>query len=188
MDRLSAKSTIGKFVFLDQTRYDLGDGLTILGCTLFSRVTPGQSAAVAARLADFKDIANWTVENHVDGHLSDLEWLNTQVSEISRSEPHREIAIFTHHSPSIDGRAIDPAHKESEVTSGFATDLRSEECWKSPSVVMWAFGHTHFNCDFLDEVGKRVVTNQKGYYITPEKSFEMTKMFAVGREKVLRGA
>jgi len=53
---------------------------------------------------------------------------------------------------------------------------------------MWAFGHTHFNCDFLDEVGKRVVTNQKGYYTTPEKSFKMTKMFAVGREQALREA
>ncbi|KAI9772021.1 MAG: hypothetical protein M1840_001309 [Geoglossum simile] len=160
MDRLSAESTIGKFIFLDQTRYDLSDGLTILGCTLFSR----------------------TVENHVDAHQSDTEWLNTQVSEISRAEPHREIVVFTHHSPSMDERAIDPARKDSEVTSGFATELRSEECWKSPSVVMWAFGHTHFNCDFVDGVGKRVVTNQKGYYSIPKKSFKMTGTFAVGRE------
>ncbi|KAK1481971.1 calcineurin-like phosphoesterase [Colletotrichum abscissum] len=28
-----------------------------------------------------------------------------------------------------------------------------------------AFGHTHFNCDFVDEAtGKRLYTNQKGYW------------------------
>ncbi|KAH0545551.1 hypothetical protein FGG08_000382 [Glutinoglossum americanum] len=183
MDRLRSKSTIGKFVFLDQTRYDLNDKLTILGCTLFSRVAPEQSAAVATRLVDFRNITNWTVRNHIDAHLSDLRWLNTQVSEISRAEPHRQIAIFTHHSPSMDRRSIDQAHKNSEVTSGFATDLGNEECWKSPSVVMWAFGHTHFNCDFVDELGKRVVTNQKGYYSVPKESFEMTKPFVVGRDE-----
>jgi hypothetical protein len=52
MKRLNAKSTIGKFVFLDQTRHDLTGKLTILGCTLFSKVTDDQEDAVAARLVD----------------------------------------------------------------------------------------------------------------------------------------
>ncbi|KAK4139453.1 uncharacterized protein C8A04DRAFT_33052 [Dichotomopilus funicola] len=34
-----ARSTIGRFVFLDQTRHDVNDTLTVLDCALFSRVT-----------------------------------------------------------------------------------------------------------------------------------------------------
>jgi hypothetical protein len=56
MDDLYKKSTIGKFVFLNQTRYDLNDPVTILGCTLFSRIQAEQLASVSSRLVDFKNI------------------------------------------------------------------------------------------------------------------------------------
>jgi hypothetical protein len=65
MEQLQARSTIGRFIFLDQTRYDVNTTLTVLGCTLFSRVTQDQAAAVAGRLIDFRQILNWTVEDHV---------------------------------------------------------------------------------------------------------------------------
>ena len=58
MECLRAKSTIGKFIFLDQTRYDLTERITILGCTLFSHVTSEQASAVKSRLVDFKNILN----------------------------------------------------------------------------------------------------------------------------------
>jgi UDP-2,3-diacylglucosamine pyrophosphatase LpxH len=64
MARLNTKSTMRKFVFLDQTRHDLTGKLTILGCTLFSKITDDQEDDVAARLVDFKDILRWTVEDH----------------------------------------------------------------------------------------------------------------------------
>ena len=72
MKRLNAKSTIGKFVFLDQTRHDLTGKLTILGCTLFSKVTDDQEDAVAARLVEFKDTIRWTVDDHNLSHQSDV--------------------------------------------------------------------------------------------------------------------
>ncbi|KAL2015871.1 hypothetical protein VTK56DRAFT_4668 [Thermocarpiscus australiensis] len=182
MERLRARSTIGRFIFLDQTRYDVDAILTVLGCTLFSRVTQDQAAAVASRLIDFRQILNWTVEDHVDAHLSDLRWLNAQVAEISRTQPRRQIVIFTHHSPTTDARATDERHRDSPVASGFATDLSLEECWTNPSVVMWAFGHTHFNCDFVDGRGKRVVANQRGYAMALESGFDAGKTFVVGKE------
>lgn len=48
MERLRECSTIGCFVFLDQTRHDINDTLTVLGCTLFSEVAAGQCNAVTA--------------------------------------------------------------------------------------------------------------------------------------------
>jgi len=181
MERLRAHSTIGRFVFLDQTRHDINDTLTVLGCTLFSRITAEQATEVGSRLIDFRQIQNWTVADHVDAHFSDLQWLNTQVSAISRDEPRRQIVIFTHHCPTLDAQAAHERHRGSPVTSGFATDLGAEACWTSPAVVMWAFGHTHFSCDFTDEWGKRVVANQRGYGAARSSSAEITAGFDAGK-------
>ncbi|OAA62744.1 hypothetical protein SPI_04284 [Niveomyces insectorum RCEF 264] len=180
MENLRARSTIGRFVFLDQTRYDVDDTLTILGCTLFSAVMEAQRAEVSGRFVDFKQIQQWDVDDHIRAHASDLNWLNTQVTTIAQSEPHRKIVIFTHHSPSVDERTIDERHRDSPVSSGFSTDLCNNECWTNPSVVMWAFGHTHFNCDFVDHVGKRIVTNQLGYALLAETTFDAKKSFLLG--------
>ncbi|KAL2169372.1 hypothetical protein VTG60DRAFT_6078 [Thermothelomyces hinnuleus] len=188
MERLRERSTIGRFVFLDRTRHDLDGGLTVLGCTLFSRVLPDQAAAVACRLVDFHKITGWTVEDHVDAHLSDLRWLNEQVEAIGRAEPGRQIVVFTHHSPTADECATDRRHRDSPVASGFATDLGREPCRTSAAVVLWAFGHTHFCCDFVDEHGKRVVANQRGYALARESAFDAAKTFVVGRAEAASGA
>ena len=182
MEQLRIRSTMGRFVFLDQTRHDVSDTLTILGCTLYSRISPEQMGAVGSRFIDFEKIQNWTVDNHIDAHISDLQWLNAQVSEISKSEPQRQIAIFTHHCPTPDARSTDGRHANSPVESGFVTDLGAEECWRNESVVLWAFGHTHSSCDFVDDLGKNVVANQKGYAMALEEAFKIKKVFFVGKD------
>ncbi|EEQ30401.1 hypothetical protein McanMca71_002294 [Microsporum canis] len=180
MTSLRAHSTIGRFIFLDQTRYDVSNTLTILGCTLFSHVLPLQEHAVAGRLVDFRDIIQWNVEDHNVAHKSDLDWLNRQVEEIADNEPQRQIVIFTHHSPCLDNRAIDPEHKDSDVMSGFATDLRTENCWMNRAVKAWAFGHTHFNTFFTNENGASIISNQKGYYTIPKPTFRPERIYSLG--------
>ncbi|CAI7616461.1 unnamed protein product [Penicillium crustosum] len=177
---MNKKMPLGKFIFLDQTRYDVTKDLTVLGCTLFSQVSSQQELAVEYRMVDFKDILRWTVDNHNAAHTSDVKWLNAQVSTISKSEPLRRIAIFTHHSPSVDSRCMDPKHIGSDVSTGFATDLSHEECWTSPAVVAWGFGHTHFNCAFTDADGKAVISNQKGYRLVPVKDFNPERAISIG--------
>ncbi|KAK3933525.1 hypothetical protein QBC46DRAFT_414706 [Diplogelasinospora grovesii] len=183
MERLRSLSTIGRFVFLDQTRHDVNDTVTVLGCTLFSRIDPEAAAAISSRFVDFQQIQHWMVQDHIDAHLSDLAWLNAQVSGIPRSEPNRQIAIFTHYSPTLDARAVDVKHIDSPVKSGFATDLSTEECWKNKSVVLWAFGHTHFCCDFTDDLGKKIIANQKGYASFPKKAFDMKRVYFAGETR-----
>nr|POF14026.1 uncharacterized protein CFP56_03050 [Quercus suber] len=170
-------ASIGKFVFLEKTRFDLDDNITILGCTLFTNVTSGEATAVQSRMVDFRDIINWDVGDHVEAHLEDLQWLNRQVSEVAQSG--RTAIIFTHHSPSTDPRARNPRYGRSEVDSGFATNLCNEHCWTNKAVVLWAFGHTHYNCDFVDDYGKRVMANQKGYYLIPQKTFQPGKTIEI---------
>ncbi|KAI9879149.1 MAG: hypothetical protein M1830_009408 [Pleopsidium flavum] len=165
--------SFGAFIFLDQTRYDLSSDITILGCTLFSNILPPQSESVSIGLNDFYHIENWTVEHHSEAHIADVDWLNAQVKLITELESHRKIIILTHHSPTTSPKAVDPAHAQSKISSGFSSDLSGEVCWTSQNVRVWAFGHTHFNCDFVDPIaGKRIVTNQRGYYFSQSAGFE----------------
>ena len=171
---------LGDFVFMDRTRYDVSDSVTVLGCTLFSYVTPEQRDHVSFGLNDFYHIEGWSVEQHNEAHVRDVAWLNLQVERIAKEEPGRKIIIFTHHSPTVDERSLDPRYMYSNVSSGFSTDLQEQLSWKNERVKVWAFGHTHFNCDFVDEgTGKRVVTNQKGYCFAQADDFEEGKCIEV---------
>ncbi|TVY60703.1 Uncharacterized protein LSUE1_G007912 [Lachnellula suecica] len=170
------ETNLGTFVFLDQTRFDLSSEVTVLGCTLFSNILPAQMNAVSNNLNDFSKINDWTVEQHKEAHVSDLWWLNSQVSSISATETERRIIILTHHSPTFSPQAVDPVHANSKISSGFATDISRELCWTSTKVVALAFGHTHFNCDFVEAGSeKRVVPNQRGYYFSQAAGFDERK-------------
>ncbi|KAI0550428.1 hypothetical protein F4679DRAFT_543260 [Xylaria curta] len=159
----------GEFILLDQTRYDFlpsgpeGDvaseaRLTILGCTLFSRVLPAQADDTSVFLQD-----------HTARFEEELAWLNTQVTAIEEQGGNRKVVILTHYSPSLDERAVDPRHRNSRIQAGFATDLSGEVCFRSSMMVgFWVFGHTHFNCDFVHDglARTRLLTNQRGYYFS----------------------
>ena len=156
-----------RFKFLFRDRYDIDQNITVLGCTLWSAIQPQQATEVYARLTDFnkeRGIQGWSLEEYSDEHFTDLKWLNTQVRSIQDREPHRQIVIATHHCPTTDPRATDPAHQGSSVGSAFVSDLSEENCWISPAVKLWVFGHTHYSCNFRDEATEKlVVSNQRGY-------------------------
>jgi hypothetical protein len=172
---------LGAFVFLDQTRYDISSDVTILGCTLWSRVLEQYREDIHLGVNDFYYIEDWSVEDHNAAHEADLKWLNSQVAHISASEPQRKIAVLTHYSPvAHDSRAVDPRHADSPLSSGFATDLSTQECWVNSRVCLWAYGHTHYNTEFKEEeTGKLVVSNQRGYYFSQAKGFDSGKVVRV---------
>ena len=181
--RISSRSRMAKFVFLDQTRYDCSEDLTVFGCTLFSRIASKQRESVSRFVADFSNIDGWTTESHNSAHQADLDWLNSQISHCARKEPHRSIVVFTHHSPTVLQVANDPNHVQdlSQVRSAFVTDLSGETCWTTDQVKVWGFGHTHFNCDFQDpQTRKQVVANQKGYRRAELDTFSGVKVVTVG--------
>jgi predicted phosphodiesterase len=166
----------GKFVLLDQTRYDLSPTVSILGCTLFSNIADAQKDFVNFGLNDFYHTENWTVEDHVQKHKSELCWLNSEVQKLMEGSD-RKIIIMSHYSPTDDAYTIDPKHKSSNMSSGFMTDLSQEICFSSERVAVWAFGHTHFNCDFEHEIHQtRFITNQRGYYFAQSNGFNPGKM------------
>lgn len=158
--------TLGRFVFLNRRRFDLSPKVTILGCTLFSHVSDEQRSTVSLFVSDFSNIADWSVDKHNAAHRADLAWLNAEVEAIARDDSHRSVVVLTHYSPTNAQEANDPDHVEDArcVQSAFVTDLQEQPCWMSPVVKVWAFGHTHYNCEFVDrKTGKLVVANQRGY-------------------------
>lgn len=167
---------LGQFMLLDQTRFDIDD-VTILGCTLFSHVPPEDVDHVSFGINDFYYIEDWDIEKHNAAHESDLKWLRGQIELLAGSE--KKVIILTHYSPTRDERAVDPHHGTSRISSGFSTDLRETLIHKSVEVKLWAFGHTHFNCDFIDNGDKRIVANQRGYYFSQAAAFEEAKVVEV---------
>ncbi|KAJ5551771.1 hypothetical protein N7535_000289 [Penicillium sp. DV-2018c] len=173
-------ATRGQFVLLDQTRYDISPTVSVLGCTLFSEITEEQEESVDFGLNDFYRTGDWNVDTHREAHRADLAWLNREIDSISRLEPERKVAIFTHFCPLTVEDVIAPVHRDSRISSAFMTDLSNECCWKSDVVRLWAFGHTHYNCDFsYSALGKRVVANQRGYYFAQASRFDGTKVVQV---------
>lgn len=179
-ERANGNTELGRFVFLDQTRFDLSSSITLLGCTLFSNVDDAHKDYVNFGMNDFFHIKGWDIDQHIENHKSELQWLNEQVTKITEDDPERRIIILTHYSPTVDSRANDPKHSGSKIFSGFVTDLSKEICYTSKQVVAWAFGHTHYNCDFVDETtGTRFFTNQRGYYFAQAGLMEMGKVLEV---------
>jgi hypothetical protein len=166
-EKEAAEQYGARFRFLHRDRVDFNTEVTILGCTLWSNIQPRQVVEVCSRLTDFHEsrgIQDWSSEKSQQEHRKDVAWLNAQVLDITTREPHRQILIVTHHCPTVDARASDPAHSGSTISSAFVSDLSREVCWTTPQVRLWAFGHTHFSCAFREEgTGKLIVANQRGY-------------------------
>lgn len=151
-------------------------GTVILGCSLFSHVPPERCEDVSRGLNDFGCISKWTVDDHNAAHRRDLDWLNSTVGELESDSSVTKIIILTHWSPSADPRAADPKHAGSPISCAFSSDLSREVCFLSPKVNLWAFGHTHYNCDFEMQRANagplRLATNQRGYYFAQAEGFD----------------
>lgn len=182
--RIDGKETgFGEFALLDRGIFEMptnnDDKITILGCSLFSHVPPQRAMNVEMGLHDFFQTTDWDIGKHNEAHARDLAWLNEQVERL-QAEDDAKIVIFTHWSPLTDPRSADPRHANSAISSAFSTDLSDQLCFTSERVVLWAFGHTHYNCDFEVErkEGKplRLMTNQRGYYFAQAEGFDGKKV------------
>ena len=180
---VSKNRSLGKFVLLSRAAFRLpGTNVAILGCSLFSFIPPESQMAVSLGLNDFLQTSDWDVGMHNEAHERDLAWLNAQVVDLEQTDV--KIMILTHWSPSLDVRAVEPRHAGSPITSAFSTELSEEACFKSDKVKVWAFGHTHYNCDFTlereDGAGPlRLLANQRGYYFAQAEGYDGKKTVKV---------
>ncbi|KAL2000404.1 hypothetical protein VTN02DRAFT_3169 [Thermoascus thermophilus] len=159
----------GKLTVLNRTRVDIEDAkVTILGCTLLTRVDPEAKETVAEKVGDFRHIRDWTVEDHNAAHEVDVRWLKAQLATLKRQSPDRKVLVVTHHAPTSCGTS-DPAHAESPLRTAFCTELLRGEAGSWPgieSAKVWVFGHTHW-CTEFQMGGITVVANQRGRVLAP---------------------
>ncbi|KUJ15343.1 uncharacterized protein LY89DRAFT_686104 [Mollisia scopiformis] len=166
----SMENAIPNLTVLENQSADLsglGHDITILGCTLWSRIR--EDAAPASG-----DAGTWTGETnaaHNERFERSYQWLKDEVARVRRERPTHRIIIMTHHAPTIresgqpgrDGtRAEGLVPAQPEQWSGYQTDILGGEglVGLRPGD-HWVFGHTHFSTQFeQDEV--RCISNQRG--------------------------
>ncbi|KAF6807448.1 ser thr protein phosphatase [Colletotrichum sojae] len=182
-EETNSNPKLGQFVLLDRTVFRVPESdIVVLGCSLFSHVPPESADVVSMGLNDFFQTGeDWDVAAHNAAHARDVAWLNECVTELGLA--NARIIVFSHWSPSGDSRSVDPRHAGSPIGPGFATDLSGEACFASPRVKVWAFGHTHYNCDFTvertDSGPLRLVTNQRGYYFAQAAGFDAERVLSL---------
>lgn len=155
-----AAESAGRFVLLDRTRYDVSPTVTLLGCTLWSRLAQDDLDILRWALTDFKRIADFAPETYQALHAADVAWLQVEIARLQQDEPARRVVVLTHHAPTLDGTS-DPKYVGGPTNSAFATELVGGACWAG-NVRAWLFGHTHWNLDAV-RAGVRVASNQRGY-------------------------
>ncbi|KAJ5818572.1 hypothetical protein N7474_004163 [Penicillium riverlandense] len=176
-------SLSGRLILLHQGHYDIpGSHVTILGCTLWSKIPDEARNIVLSKIQDFKKIQDWTVDDHNRSHRSDLAWLQSQIESIQSKNKtqnrKRSILVVTHHAPSLQGTS-NPQHANNPWSSAFATNILSQVS-KSSDIKSWIFGHTHYTTEFKHQ-GIRVVANQRGYVLPWNNSKGSKDGFDVGK-------
>lgn len=163
--KLEAETCLnGRLILLQNSRLDIpGSSVTVVGCTLWSRIPADAEDIVRSKIKDFQRIDSWTVEAHNAAHNTDICWLMDEIKSIRQQTQNtkkpRTILVVTHHAPSIAGTSS-PQHTLNPWNSAFATDVLHEDGWDG--VKVWAFGHTHFTTEFKVD-GIKVLSNQRGY-------------------------
>ncbi|KAL4992668.1 Metallo-dependent phosphatase-like protein [Aspergillus falconensis] len=158
----------GRLVLLHRARYDIpGTRVTILGCTLWSKIPDEAKDTVRLMIQDFRNIQDWTVDDHNATHDSDLAWLlgeiNSSQTKHKAQSKKQILLVVTHHAPSTKGTSS-PQYAKSPWSSAFGTDVLPRIS-KSVGIKAWVFGHTHYTTEFKH--GQvRVVSNQRGYVLS----------------------
>ncbi|KAL6079033.1 Metallophos domain-containing protein [Balamuthia mandrillaris] len=174
--------------FLDRTSMWLdGEGsVRILGCTLWSHVTPEQTRAVANSLNDYRliyeDAAQkqrgpfaklLRVEHTNKIHAEEKAWLEENLRIAKQQE--EEVVVLTHHAPILN--SCHPKYHNSPISSAFATDLAAEGLISAP-MVAWAYGHTHYS-SVVNVNGVKVLSNAMGYPHEAESKYNSDMVLEV---------
>ncbi|KAF3394238.1 Uncharacterized protein F1880_005535 [Penicillium rolfsii] len=173
----------GRLILLHQRAYDIPcSSITILGCTLWSKIPDESKEIVRLKIQDFKNIQDWTIDKHNASHDADRTWLLDKIKSITiknkTQNQKRDILVVTHHAPSLKNTSS-PQYANSPWSCAFGTGILPQ-IEDSSSVKAWVFGHTHYSTEF-QERGIRVVANQRGYVLSRSEGEKKKKDFDVGR-------
>jgi hypothetical protein len=166
----------GRLEVLYETRSDVpGTNVTLLGCTLWSKIPESDTAAVLRKMPEFNEktgIQNWNIEKHNSEHKRDLWWL---VEEARNSSPspaggalapaatagskeERQIVMVTAFAPDL-RECLEPWQVDAPWASAYGTNLLDGPYFGN--IKTWISGTTGRSCDFK-KGETTVVSNQRG--------------------------
>lgn len=159
--------------YLNCSTFDISPTIRVLGCCLWSFVTPPARHVVSSYLSDYRTIFAdedhtklITVDQLNEVHAQHVQWLTEELIK-ARAE-NKQVLVMTHHLPSY--KLIDPKYSTSSsmklLNTAFASDL--DHLIASP-VAIWVCGHTHTAKDMMIN-NVRVVINPCGYPHEPDTS------------------
>ncbi|RMZ73369.1 ser Thr phosphatase superfamily [Pyrenophora seminiperda CCB06] len=167
--------TKGRLEVLYESRTDVpGTNVTLLGCTLWSKIPDSDVSAVVKKTPEFYEetgIQEWDVNKHNEKHMRDLLWLADEVrnpsttgglapsAATSRSKEERQIVVVTAFSPEI-RESLDPWQVDAPWASAYGTNLLGGQDQFS-NVKLWVFGTTGRTCEFKKGT-TMVISNQRG--------------------------
>jgi Icc-related predicted phosphoesterase len=121
--------------FLDRDRVEI-DGVVFLGCTLWSKTSYRDFAAMNDSRLVFA-----SHQENLDCHARDVWWLEEQLESLP---PDQRVVVLTHHVPT---KALAPA----ECGSAYASDLEHLVARTN----LWLCGHVHEPAEL--QVGKALL-------------------------------
>lgn len=110
-----------------------------------------------------------------------VRWLRSEIGRLCGNGVD-SIAVLTHHTPAMSGTSHPRFEGENanNTQHAFSTDM-SALYSTAPELKVWAFGHTHFNADFVDG-GTRLLSNQRGYAHEVAQDYDPGLCFSVCAE------
>lgn len=160
----------GKLVVLDRQRCEV-DGVTLLGCTLWSRIPEAAEVSVLKKIPEFDrqtGVKDWSVARHNQAHTMDFQWLLSQVQggkQGSGSSSNGKYLVVTSFAPDLQ-EALAPWQVDSPWSSAYGTDLLRGVDWNG--VKTWVCGSTGRSTRFK-KYGVKVIINQRGQVGEEEK-------------------
>ncbi len=133
---------IDGITFLQRQRVELPE-ITLLGCTLWSKLEEEKFPEILHGYPDFNNIyldgktLKWS--QYQELHHRDITWLH---DEIMQGSP-KPLWVATHHLPSY--RCLNPKFTSSPLNSCFANHLDAMFL----NVTTWIFGHSHYPIDMI---------------------------------------
>jgi hypothetical protein len=173
-------ATRGRLEVLYETRSDVpGTNITLLGCTLWSKIPDGDAAAVLKKIPEFDEqsgIQDWDVAKHNAEYKRDLRWL-TEEAKNARAHPSttapngasapagtstreegRQLVVVSAFAPDL-RQCLDPWTVDAPWASAYGTNLLGGPYFGN--VKLWISGTTGRTCEFKNG-NTTVVSNQRG--------------------------
>jgi len=149
------------FFFLNQDTFDIPNtDIRILGTTLWSFMPDKHKTEINWSLNDLTQISGFDFDTYRKQHLFERDWISKEIGFAVKE--NKKVIVFTHHCPTTIKQAS-PESEEGyycEIELGIGCSDLSKLF--SENVLIWAFGHTHWNID-QNVNGTRVVSNQVCY-------------------------